>query len=197
MMFGSNEGMVENFATQFESDGKEGYLYRYYGRGVATPVGAAERDAFIAAYRRGSRWRLNIFGVAMLFAIFGFVVLQVALGLGSGPVTNIALVSIMLLGAAAFLLADYRGYGAPARARAGRASVGRERSREEAKAIAIARQSWGQIFSACAGLVALFGAQALRHDVLHGWERLWLVGLAAGVVGMIYVIVRKWQMQVG
>lgn len=198
MMFGSGtRQMVDTFAAQFESDDRQGYLYRRYGRGAGIPVSAAERDAFVADYRRGIRWWFVGFGGATVFAILVLTFIGLRFDLDARlPAYTMPILVVVLL-TVAIMATVRRAYDAPRRALEARAPVGPERSDEEAKAIAIARQSWWQIFGVFAGMLLLVGEQALGHDVLHGWGRLWLLLLAFGVAATSYAAVRKWQHQVG
>ncbi|MDB5706847.1 MAG: hypothetical protein JWN66_3963 [Sphingomonas bacterium] len=188
--------MVAAFAAQFESDGKGGYLYRDSERGAAIPVSAIERDAFVATYDRQSRRSLIGLTVVTIAAIVAGVLVGMALHLGTllqGVAFAVSMVAIVT----AIMVMTHRTYGAPRRALAGRASVGVERSRREARDIARARQSWGQILGVFAGFVGSFAAPALRYDALHGWGRLWLLLLAFGVMACGYAAIRKWQIQAG
>ena len=197
MMFGSSKRAVDAFATQFESDGKQGYLYRRNGRGAGIPVSAVERDAFVRTYRRQFWWLFGGFLVATIIAIVTVTLVGIHFHLGDvlpGFAGPIAFTVILSMGV---ILAVRHANNAPHRALAGRASVGPERSGEEAREIALARQSWAQIFGILAGFLVAFAHEASRQDVLHGWARLWLVFLALGVGASLYAAVRKWQRQVG
>ena len=197
MNFGPDtSSMVAAFSAQFESDSKGGYLYRHGEQGAAIPVTAAERDRFVATFERQSRrWLLGLL-VATTAAIIATVIIATALHLNQAS-RNVTIAAMVVVLVAAILMWSYRAYDMPRRALASRASTGIVRSREEARKIARKRQSWGQILGVFTTVVMIVAAQALRHDVLHGWGRLWLLFLAFGIVGSGYAAIRKWQAQIG
>jgi len=142
-MFGPHEQrMIDAFVTQFESDGKQGYYYRYAGRGPGIPVSGAERDAFIDAYRRENRRNLIATTIGAVLAIVAGVVAATIFHLHDRPLGDILLGCLTAILIAVIAVTVPRSYAAPRRALEGRAGVGADRSREEAKAMAIARQSW-------------------------------------------------------
>lgn len=197
-MFGSHEQrMIDAFTTQFESDGRQGYLYRYSGRGRGIPVSATERDAFVDAYRSGNRRNLIVTAMGACLAIVSGVALEMAFHLVDRPLGNVALGGPIAILIASIAATAMRSYNAPRRALAGRAGVGEDRSRETAKAIAVARQSWGQIFGAIAPVFGIFAVQAMKYDVLHGWYRLWWLLPALGAFGGGYAAIRKWRSAAG
>lgn len=192
----NNEAMVDTFAAQFENDGKGGYLYRCYGRGAAIPVSAAERDAFIATFDHRSRWWMIGLTVAAVTGIVAAILIGTAVHLGE-VATYVGIGATVTVLVAAILMMTHRTYDGPRQALAGRASIGAERSREEAQVIARARQSWGEILVAFVTILVAFTALALRYDVLHGWGRLWLLFPVFGVMACGYAAIRKWQSKVG
>ena len=197
MRFGlNNQGMVDTFAAQFESDGKGGYLYRRYGRGAAIRVSAAERDSFVATFGRQSRWWFVGLAVATVAGIIALALIGAALHFGEVAqyVSIGAMISVFVT---AILVLTFRAYDVPRQALTGRKSTGADRSHEEAREIARARQSWGQILGVFVTFVIAFAAQTLRYDVLHGWGRLWLLFLVFGVMACGYAAIRKLQTQVG
>lgn len=192
----SHQRMVDGFATQFESDGEGGYLYRQYGCGAGTPVSAAERKAFIKIYGLESRWLLPGVAIGTVIVILANVFLDVALQLHGEAPAYLGMIAGMGIIIAAFLIANKRSYDAPRRDLAGRASAGPERSRSEATAIAVARQSWGQLFALFVVIAGGLAMQTLRHDVMHGWGRLWWLFFAFGASAIGYAAIRKWRNQI-
>ncbi|HSI17161.1 MAG TPA: hypothetical protein VK980_05285 [Sphingomonas sp.] len=188
--------MIDSFAAQFESDGKGGYLYRHYGRGAGTPVSAPERKAFIRIYGLESRWLLPGVAIGTVIVIVANVFFYVALQLHGEAPAYLGMIGGTGIIMAAVLMANKRSYDAPRRDLAGRASVGPERSRSEATAIAVARQSWGQLLVGFVVIAGGLAMQALNHDVLHGWGRLWWLFFALGAAAIGYAAIRKWRSQI-
>ena len=188
--------MIDGFAAQFERDGEEGYFYRHYGRGVGTPVSAPERKAFIKIYGLESRWLLPGVAIGTVIVILANVFLDAALQLHGEAPAYLGMIAGMGIIIAALLIANKRSYDAPRRKLAGRAAIGPERSRSEATAIAVARQSWGQLLVGFVVIAGGLAMQALNHDVLHGWGRLWWLFFAFGAAAIGYAAIRKWRNQV-
>jgi len=188
--------MVDGFATQFESDGKGGYLYRHYGRGAGIPVSAAERKAFIKIYGLESRWLLPkvLIGTVILMLANAFI--GAAFHLRGDVSALFGLIPGMVIMMLAVFLPNKRSYDAPRTVLAARAAVGPERSRREATAIAVARQSWGQLFVLFVVIAGGLAMQTISYDVLHGWGRLWWFFFALGTAAMGYAAIRKWRNQI-
>lgn len=196
-MFGSQiEPIIESFAAQFEGDGDRGYIYRHRGWGAGVGVSQAEYQGFVAEYRRQvRRWFVGL-GVFTVAAILGFAAMQTMLRLASGT-TQAALIATILIVSAVAVGGTMYAREAPRRALTDRKAVGAERSREEANAIAIARQSWVQIATYFVGTIIVFAVEAHKHDILHGWYRLWWLFLAFGAVCCGYAALRKWRNPLG
>jgi hypothetical protein len=197
MFRATTQRMIGAFATQFESDGALGYLYRHGGRGAGIPVSQPERKAFINIYGLESRWLFNRFLVGTVILFFVFLVLRMGFDLRADLPAYLVLMGGFGLLLAAYSFVHRRIYDAPCRALADRASVGPERSREEAKAMAVARQSWKEILVGLPIFVGGFALQALTHDVLHGWGRVWWLFLALGLGATGSAALRKWRNQIG
>jgi hypothetical protein len=181
------------FAEQFEPDGDLHYLYRRGSRGAPVRVTAAERDAFVADYRR--RWRglkWSMIGTVMLVAL-GFGLANVGTqGERSDWYLEGAVALVVLL----FLIVHRRLWTAPARALEleRRPELGRERSRAEMRQRMAARLSWPQILSfllivPLAGLQ--YGEAAARGSTIR-W--LWLAFLPLGPATAAIVAWRKWRL---
>jgi len=189
-MFGNSrhfDRVHELFAEQFEPDGQD-YLYRRSQKGAPIRVSAAERDAFLAAFRRHYARAFWGFLVAIILAIFGMVALMPEAG---GPVFEtiagfIVLPSIVLLGV-------YWLWAAPARALRQRQPVGFERSRDEMRAIKLAKITYANLAVGALAVPLLLLKVAEKSDVLHGWGRLWLLLAGALTVLIAVQAFRKWR----
>jgi hypothetical protein len=182
----------ENFAEQFEPIGENRYLYRRNQKGEPVPVSAEERTRFIDQYNRNIRYVMW----GMMSALFAFIGLilwwtvasrsgspDVALYTGFGAITFVGIAML------------YRVRGAPARELDGRASIGRERSRDEMRAIFFKKISYRQLAGAAAVGVFLVISRAAKEDVFSGWHRLWL-GFGAGLLLLAGVqAFRKWRFE--
>jgi len=116
------------FAEQFEPDGELHYLYRRSSKGAPIRVTAAERDKFVADFRRASRrLRWVIVGGVMLI-VAGFVLAGVDT---RGGGTDGALEGATALLILVFFLLHRRVWSAPARALERRPDQGLERSGAE------------------------------------------------------------------
>ncbi len=193
MLWPSNGRVIDMFSNQFEDDGKGGYLFRRNGMGPATPISAAERDRFVADFKRG--WRRISWGIVagslatVAISISGIFVLPnhfeafLYFSLGVGIVPMLVWV----------LLTDRRMRLVPVRVLAGRATIGDARGREEATELHFARIRWSHIAAPLLGGLIAIGHEAGKVDMMHGWGQLWLLFGAFMIVMTIYVAVRKWQ----
>jgi hypothetical protein len=180
------------FDAQFEPDGAD-YLYRKSMKGAPIRVSAAERDAFVAAVRR--IFPRMVWGFVAA-TVVGIVVLALLSIDRDGEAS-----SLYIYGLVAALVCAFGGlcwwvWNAPARALDRRVAVGPERTRAEARRLALARMTWGQL-AAGAGATA-FGWWHLvaDRDITTGWNRLWLIGgvVLAGLLA--WRAVQKWQMEI-
>src|SRR5207253_3097944 len=128
-----------------------------------------------------------------LFAFFAFVVFQAAVN-NSEVSEVLTYVGILAIAFVAIALL-YWVRGAPARELAGRASVGRARSREEMRAIFFSKLSYGQLALAGLGGLLLPFLVRDRHDIFSGWGRLGLV--LGGVLVLLSTVqaFRKWRFE--
>jgi MFS family permease len=189
---GSWQQLRENFADQFEPLGEDKYLYRRNQKSAPIEVTAVERARFIDQY--GRRLRYSMWSmVAGLIVFMGAVVWwtvarnsdlpDLVLYIGIGLITTIAIGYLYWI------------RGAPARELERRGPVGRERSRDEMRALFFKKMGYGQLAGAAfAGLVLAF-SRAGKEDLFHGWHRLWLVLAALLVLAAGVQAFRKWRFE--
>lgn len=189
--------MRESFEAQFDNAGQDRFLYRRNQQGEQITVTAEERDRFVRQYMR--RIWLIMGGMMAVLLLFAGALIwwtiasnselsDVTLYVGIGA---ISLVSIALL---------YWVRGAPARELGGRTPVGRERSRDEMRAVFFRKTSYGTLVGAGAfGAILPFMMALGRNpvDVLHGWGRLWLAFGAALMLLAAVQAFRKWRFESG
>lgn len=176
------------FADQFEADGT-GFLYRKYMKGPAIRVTEAERDEFISAFQRRLRYAVWATVPAMLLLIGALVLLVPdADSPESDTVIWAGLIAIVI----PFLAASFWAWNAPARELARRTPAGEARTREEVEQIAFSQMTYGRLASAFGLALVLLWNALNRHDVLHGWDILWLGCSAALMIGVAIQVFRKW-----
>jgi hypothetical protein len=95
-------------------------------------------------------------------------------------------ISVVAIGAMYFV------QGAPARELEGRSSVGRERSKEEMRAIFLAKITYGRLAGVAAAGVLIPMSQAAKTDIFSGWHRIWLIAGAGLVLLAADQAFRKW-----
>lgn len=180
-MFQGSERLVKLFADRFEPDGAD-FLYRKNLRAAPIRVTADERDAFLADFRKAVSWAYWVLMGGTVVSIIGLVFLATII-----PGLSATLFIFLFL---AFFFAIYMGIyqqasDAPSVALRTRAAAGPGKSREEARAIMLAKLSWRRLGVAALAFAAALLRLSLRVDLTAGWNRLWLVGAAAlyGFVG--------------
>lgn len=190
-MFGNQnlDRVYELFADQFEQEG-DGFVYRKSLKGAAKRISTAERDDFIANFRRNYRRMFWSWVLVMLCGIFAYVGWTVYDDRETSELTLYLGIAVFV---GMFLFSHYYVWGAPARALERRAAIGRERTRAEVRRLMLEKMSWGQLGGA-AGLTAILLLNRSEKDsLLVGWNRLWLAfaGLMILVIGI--QAFRKWR----
>nr|WP_317894075.1 hypothetical protein [uncultured Sphingomonas sp.] len=166
------------FANQF-SDGGDGFIYRKHQKGVPVRVSELERDAFVATF--SNRIRFAMWSIVP--ATFGLILLLVWLTPDSdSPAAQIA----MWGGIGAILLPSmvmvYWAWGAPSRELEHRLPEGPALTKEEARALALSKITYGQL-----AVVVLIGGglvwkMSTKTDIFRGFGLVWLILGAALVV---------------
>jgi peptidoglycan/LPS O-acetylase OafA/YrhL len=177
------------FEDQFEPD-VEGYLYRRSQKGPPIRVTADERQRFIDEYivrlKRGT-WVLT-----------GALILGIAIWIWWSVENDVELqdwaIYAGIAGFVAFLIPYFMWvWGAPARELARRTPVGNARSTAEVRRRFLVRTSYGQLAAAAFGGAVLPFTLLGEHDVLRGWERIWLIIGGALVLLCAMQAFRKWR----
>jgi len=190
-MNGSTALIRDQFANRFEPHG-DGYVFRANLRAAGIPVSAADRDRFVAEFnRRLSIWAYGGtagFVVLLTVALFAFFLLN-----PEGEIPEF--VSFLLVAAflPVFLVPFFWLWNAPARNLRNRLPVDQGRSKAEATQLAFAQLTWGRLGGALAMLAFGLWALSRSHNLLVGWNRLWLAGAAALLALIAVQAVRKWQ----
>lgn len=190
-MFGNShfDHVRQIFSDQFSSD-DHGYVYRKNQKGAGIRVSETERDDFIAAFNRRSRYATwSIFP-----ATIALILLLAWLSPGSdSSETDIAIwigLGAILL---PFLVFLYWSWNAPDRELRGRTPESAALDRSEARALAFSKITYGQLGLAAAMGVGLVWKQSLETDLLHGWGIIWSL-MGGGLVLLSAVqVIRKWR----
>jgi hypothetical protein len=183
------EQIRDLFAEQFEPDGAD-YLYRRSQKGAPIRVSASEREAFLSDFQRNYGRAFWGFLIAIILGIFGLVALLPDAG---GPVLEM-LTGFLIL-PLIVLLGVHWIWSAPARALRQRQPVGFERSRDEMRAIKLAKITYANLAIGALAVPLLLLKVAEKFDVLHGWGRLWLLFAGALAVLIAVQAVRKWRFE--
>jgi hypothetical protein len=183
-----HERAFQLFADQFEADGQD-YLYRKNMRGAPVRVTVAERDAFVAEYRRAYPWM--IWGIVACTAVLiAVAVVLMPEGMRDTPLATYGAPAVVI---ACFVAGWYRMWTAPARALQRRPPEGPQRSRAEMRQLTLAKMTWGQLAASAAGAAYAWWHVAAGHDVLAGWLRLWTFGGVVLGVLLAWRAFQKWQ----
>lgn len=184
--------MRENFEAQFEPAGDGRYLYRRNQKGESIPVTSEERDRFFRQYIL----RIRFIMVGMAVGLVGFMGLFLWWTIANYPNVSQVPLYVGLIGiTAAAIGLMYWVRGAPARELEGRMPVGRERSREEMRAIYFRKISYGQLAGAAGAGLVIVGSRAAKENLFVGWHSLWLI-MGAGLILLSAVqAFRKWRFE--
>jgi hypothetical protein len=180
--------LAGSFADQFEADGA-GYLYRRSMRGAPIPVTAAERDAFVAGYRRTMRrvgWSLvpsTIVLILALVALFPDADDGTAQAATFGGLGLFALILFPVC---------YRAWTVPAQSLERRAPVGMPLDRATVRRRALALLSYRQLGFLAAGAIA-FGARAITRGVQDRSDICILLAAIALLLLAAVQALRKWH----
>jgi hypothetical protein len=178
---------LRSFANRFEPDGAD-YLYRKNIREAPIRVTAAEREAFIADFRRTVSWAHWIVVGGTVVSIFAPVLLALAVPEVN---THYLLFLFLALFFVVYMMIYQQASAAPSVALRSRSAAGPARTREEARAITLSKVSWRSLGIAALGFAFALFRLSLRFDLTTGWSRLWLVGAAALYVFVGYRAYQK------
>lgn len=177
------------FADQFSDDG-HGFIYRKYQKGVPVRVSKLERDGFVAAFNQRTRYAMW----SIVPATFGLILLLAWLTPETdNPVAQIAIWGGIAAILSPFLVLFYWAWGAPSRELASRTPEGPALTKEEARALAFSKISYGQLALAALMGVGLVWKKSTKIDVVHGSGLVWLVFGGALVLLAGVQAIRKWR----
>ncbi len=186
---GAQDRLYQQFADRFEADG-DGYIFRNNLQAAGMRTTTAERDQFVVEYKRSLRWLTWGSAALILPPLLGVLVAASMMGINL-PSWIGFLVSAPVL--AAFVISSRWIWNAPVRALRGRLPVTQERSKEDARRLAFRRMTLGQLGSAVLLEAIVFWRLAATHNLLAGWNWLWLAAAVAFLVLIAVQAVRKWR----
>lgn len=179
----------ETFADQFQPDGA-GFLYRKSSKGAAIRVSAAERDAFVAGFKRKLRYSTWGILAATLLLIGILVALLPDVHSTAGQLSIYAGVFAIV---GVFMLAYCSARNEPMRQLERRPITQAAVNREEARRVGLSKISYGQLCFAVVAALALVFRQSGEHDVTRGWGLLWPIFAGLLILGAAFQAIRKWR----
>lgn len=191
-MFGNAhlDRLRQAFADQFADDGRD-FIYRKYQKGVPVRVSKLERDEFVATFNKRIRYAMW----SIVPATVGLILLLVWLAPNDddSPAAQFAMwggIATILL---PFMAIFHWAWGAPSRELERRPPEGAALTREEARALAFSKITYGQLALAALMGMGLIWKMSTKVDVFHGSGLIWLVFGAALVVLAGVQTLRKWR----
>jgi hypothetical protein len=182
-----SERLVDLFAAQFTPEGS-GYLYRRNQVGAGYLVGAAERDMFVAAYRR--EWR-RLFWAAILSVM---IVVGAIVAVFEEPDEGATIAAMVVL-IGSLSLVHLRVWRGPERALARRVPSLPPLDRAAARHLKLSRVTWGNLALGPV-FACVMASRAWRDESgVHGWRALWLVASVALLVMSAVQAWRKWRVE--
>jgi len=176
------------FSEQFVREGDD-YIYRKSSKGAPVRVTAAERDGFIGRFHIWLRYASWGMLAGMLIIIMGLVLAGVDLDTTSGQAAMYVSLGFTV---SAFMGAYFWAWNMPMREIGHRPILGSPLSKSEARAVAFAKITYGQLaFAAGMGVLMLFRVSD-RYDIFHGWGVLWLIFSIVIILAAAAQAVRKW-----
>ena len=190
-MFGNShfDRVRQTFADQFVDD-SHGFIYRKGLKGAPIRVSELERDEFIATFNkriRHARWSIFPATLALILLLAWLIrdvdsaAADIAIWVGIG--------AILL----PFMALFYRAWNAPARELQRRTPEGAALNREQARALALSKITYGQLALAAVMGAGLVWKMSAETDVFHGWGLVWLI-FGGGLIALAGVqAIRKWR----
>jgi hypothetical protein len=177
------------FADQFSGDG-HGFIYRKYQKGVAFRVSKLERDEFVAAFNKRSRYAM--------WSIVPATIILILLLAWLSPDTDSPAAQVITWGGIAAIILPivtvfYWAWSAPSRELERRTPEGAALSKEEARALALSTITYGQLALAALMGMGLVWKRSTKVDVFHGLGLVWLVIGGALVLSAGVQAIRKWR----
>jgi Na+/melibiose symporter-like transporter len=177
------------FADQFLASAN-GIVYRKGQKGAPVRVSERERDEFVATFNK----RIRYAAWSLFPATVGLILFLVWL---TPDAESASAQMAMWVGIAAilapFIVIFYWAWNAPSRELERRTPEGAALTKEEARALAFSKITYGQLALAALTGMVLIWKMSTKTDVIHGWGVVWLVFGAALIVLAGVQAIRKWR----
>lgn len=177
------------FADQFSSD-EHGFIYRKYQKSAPIRVSEMERNKFVASYNKRTRYAIWSILPATVGLMLLLVWLVPDLDSSIGQITMWVGLAALLL---PFVAINHWAWNAPSRELERRTPEGAALTKEEARALALSKITYGQLTLAALMGVGLVWKMSTKINVFHGWGMIWLVFAAALIVLAGVQAIRKWR----
>ena len=190
-MFGNGhlERLRQTFADQF-SDGGHDIIYRKYQTGAPVRVSKLERDGFLATFNKRIRYAMWSLVPATVALILLLVWLNPDADTPAAQIATWAGIAAFIL---PFLMIFYWAWGAPSRELERRVPEGSAFTKEEARALAFSKITYGRLALAALTGIGLIWKMSTKVDVFNGSGPVWLFFGAALVVLAGVQAIRKWR----
>ncbi|QUD86183.1 hypothetical protein [Phenylobacterium montanum] len=188
-MFGSQTRTKDLFANRFEPDG-DGYLFRANLKAPGVRVTSGERDRFVHEFGR----RVTILTWVSAGVTVALVLAAAFYSTGENrSVAEWIIAPIVALCIGGFMGPFYWLWYAPVRALGGRLPATPGRSATEARRVALERLTWKQLGLSALVVPALLFRLTRGHDLLTGWNRLWMAFCGLLLLFIAVQAARKWR----
>lgn len=177
------------FEDQFSTD-THGFLYRKGQKGAPIRVSAFERDNFVAIFNKRIRYAtLSIFPATVVLILLLAWLFSDTDSSRTSVATWVGIGAILV----PFMAFFYWAWNAPARELQYRAPEGAALTREEARALAFSKITYGKLALAALMGAGLIWKMAAEADVFHGVGLVWFVfgGFLIALAGI--QAFRKWR----
>lgn len=159
-------------------------------KGPAIRVSQAERDAFVADFKKRLRyvtWSIIPLTLILIGALAWLM--PDSNGMQAKWATHVGVALIL----PPFFLGYYWAWNAPARSLERRPEEGAARSREEVRRLMFSRMTYGQLGFAAIGGVFLAWKASGDTDITRGWGILWLIFAGLLIAASAIQAFRKWR----
>lgn len=189
---GYEQWAVDMFAGQFQPDG-DGFIYRKNMKGAAIRVTAAERERYIAAYKKSFRYSVWGGAGAVILFVFGAIFFFDNGGETSGAVTGTVFLLLMVF----YLLASYWAMSAPARELRGRPTLGEPATRTEVRNAFLRSMSYRQMATVAVMLSLLMFSKGPWQKLSSEWKVVAWAGIGVLLAALVFRAYQKWQLERG
>lgn len=190
-MFGNShfDRVRQIFADQFVSD-PQGFIFRKGQKGAPIRITQLERDGFVDAFNKRIRYATWSIPPATVGLIVLLVWLVPDADSSSATVAIWVGLAVILV---PFMAVYYWAWNAPSRELKHRTPEGAALTKDEARALAFSKITYGQLALAAVLGAGLVWKMSAETDVFHGWGVIWLL-FGGGLIALAGIqAIRKWR----